>query len=77
MKQPTPRQIRAAREEAGLTQSEAAELVGAGKPGSKRRERTWQHWEADPSSAEAREIPLAAWELFLLKTEARRRARRT
>lgn len=73
LKQPAPAEIRAARLEAGLTQAEAAELVHAGS--GSRRERTWQHWEADPSSPESRRMPLAAWELFLLKTAGRRRNR--
>ena len=61
MKQPTPAQIRAAREAAGLTQSQAAELVHAGSY------RTWQNWERDAGDVEAREMPLASWELFRLK----------
>lgn len=65
MKQPTPAEIRAAREAAGLSRSQAAELVHAGY-------RTWQNWELDPSSPEARAIPLASWELFLLKTKSAR-----
>jgi hypothetical protein len=39
VKQPSPAEIRAAREAAGLTQTAAAELVHA-------ELRTWQHWES-------------------------------
>lgn len=67
LKQPTPAQVRAARKAAGLTQTQAAELVHAAGW------RTWWNWEKESSSAESREIPLAAWDLFLIKTEARRR----
>jgi len=53
--------IRAARKAAGLTQSEAAALVHA-------KMRTWQDWEGG-----RRKMPLAAWELFLIKTDPRRK----
>ncbi len=66
LKQPSPAEVRAARSAAGLTQTQAAELVHA-------KLRTWQHWEADAGTEDAREIPLASWELFLLKTKDRRR----
>lgn len=49
---PTPEQIRAARESAGLTQSQASALVHAGL-------RAWQKWEA----GERRMHP-AFWDLF-------------
>ena len=57
--QPTPAEIKAARTAAGLTQSQAAALVHAGL-------KTWQNWESE--SGEGRKIPLASWELFLIKT---------
>ena len=38
MSNPTPLQIKQSRMEAGLTQTQAADLVGAAL-------RTWQHWE--------------------------------
>jgi DNA-binding XRE family transcriptional regulator len=63
LKQPTPGQVRQLRELAQLTQTAAAELVHASSW------RTWWNWEAAADSAEAREIPLAAWELFLRKLE--------
>jgi DNA-binding transcriptional regulator YiaG len=65
LEQPTPKQIRAAREAAGLTQAQAAELVHAGSY------RTWQNWERDAGDAEARAMPLAVWELFKLKSEVK------
>lgn len=56
MTNPTPNQIRAARAESGLTQTEAAELVHAASY------RTWQEWESG-----RRKMPAAKWELFLTK----------
>jgi DNA-binding transcriptional regulator YiaG len=56
---PTPAQIRATREAADLTQSQAAELIYATL-------RTWQNWEQE-SGPEARRMPAAAFELFELK----------
>lgn len=52
---PTPEAIRAAREAAGLTQSEAAMLVHA-------KLRSWQDWEAGK-----RRMHMAFWNLFQLK----------
>lgn len=59
MKQPKPSQVKQLRELAGLSRDQAAALVHA-------TYRTWQNWELE-DSAEARDIPLASWELFLLK----------
>ena len=59
--QPTPADIKAARLAAGLTQPDAAALVHAAA-------KTWKNWESE--GGEARKIPLAAWELFLIKTNA-------
>ncbi|WP_408611822.1 helix-turn-helix domain-containing protein [Chitiniphilus purpureus] len=56
MAERNPQQIREARHNAGLTQTQAAELVHA-------RMRAWQEWEAGN-----RAMPGAAWELFLIKT---------
>lgn len=56
MSEPTPDQIRAAREAAGLTQTEAAGLVRA-------KLRAWQRWEAGE-----RQMRASDWELFQLKT---------
>ena len=52
---PTPAEIRAARQAAGLTQAAAAALVQAGL-------RSWSHWENGD-----RRMPAATWELFRLK----------
>ena len=61
MKPPTSKQIRSAREKAGLTQTEAAGLVYSTL-------RTWQNWEADSLSPEHRSMHPAIYELFLIKT---------
>ena len=58
MRQPTPDEIRAAREQAGDTQAEAAARVHSPSY------RAWQNWENG-----SRAIPLAAWELYLIKTD--------
>lgn len=55
---PKPRQIKAAREAAGLTQTEAAELVYSTL-------RTWQDWEAEGQSQ--RRMHPAIWELWCRK----------
>ncbi len=54
---PTPAEIRAARETAGITQSVAGELVCC-------QLRTWQQWESGD-----RKMPPGLWELFKIKTE--------
>ncbi|WP_081616895.1 MULTISPECIES: helix-turn-helix domain-containing protein [unclassified Thioalkalivibrio] len=54
-----PESIRAAREAVGHSQAQAAALVHTDG-------RTWRRWEAGDRS-----MPLAAWELYLLKTGAR------
>jgi putative transcriptional regulator len=74
--QPTPAEIRAAREAAGLSRQQAAELVHALDADGQGSYRTWQNWELDAASPQARSIPLAAWELFLIKTEKLRQKRR-
>lgn len=53
----TPTAIRAARTAAGHTQTEAGQIVGGTL-------RTWQDWEAGK-----REMPEAAWHLYLLRTD--------
>jgi putative transcriptional regulator len=55
MPNPTKTEIRHARKQAGLTQSQAAELVHASLGG-------WRKWESG-----AREMHAAFWELFLIK----------
>lgn len=53
---PTPAQLRAARERAGLTQTQAGAVVHVTL-------RAWQLWEAGQ-----REMHPAFWELFQIKT---------
>jgi DNA (cytosine-5)-methyltransferase 1 len=53
---PTPAQVRAAREAAGLTQTEAGALVHVNL-------RSWQKWEGGE-----RAMHLAFYELFLIKS---------
>jgi len=55
MKSPTPEQIKAARANAGLTQSQAALMVY-------KTLNAWQKWEAGD-----RDMDPAVWELFLHK----------
>lgn len=55
MVSPTPEQLRKARKDAGLTQTQAAELVYTPF-------RTYQDWEYGVSR-----MPPAVWELFLIK----------
>lgn len=63
-KNPTPAQIRAAREIVGLTQTEAAAKVYATL-------NTWQRWESE-DPAYGRAMPPGMFELFLLKTRQAR-----
>jgi DNA (cytosine-5)-methyltransferase 1 len=64
----TPKQIVARREAAGLTQTQAASLVHSALS-------SWQHWEAEPGTTSHRQMHLAFWELFLIKTEPMLKAR--
>lgn len=57
IEQPSPEQIRQARQQAGLTQDQAAQLVHLG---SKTR---WAEYEGG-----ARNMDQARWELFLIKS---------
>jgi DNA-binding transcriptional regulator YiaG len=57
---PTVEEIRAARNAAGLTAAQAAQIVYHSL-------RAWQYWE-DDSMQGNRRMPAAAFELFLLKT---------
>jgi DNA-binding XRE family transcriptional regulator len=60
---PSPQEVRAAREAAGLTQEAAAALLWSSK-------RNWQQWEYDgPDPAEARRMHPALFTLFLLLTK--------
>ena len=53
---PTPAMIKQTRNEAGLTQTEAAKLVSSDV-------RTWQYWESGQIKMHS-----AKWEVFLIKT---------
>lgn len=57
MQAPTPEQVKDARQRAGLTQTQAAELVYS-------KLRSWQQWEAGD-----RAMHPGLWELFRIKTE--------
>lgn len=57
MQSPTPEQIKQSRMDAGLTQSQAAELIY-------KTTRAWQWWEAGD-----RQMDYALFELFLIKTK--------
>jgi len=54
---PSPTEIREARHRAGLTQSQAAALVGV-------QPRAWRYWEGG-----GRRMGVGVWELFNLKTQ--------
>ena len=53
----TPDKIKAARERAGLSTTDAARLVHVS-------ERNWRRWESGD-----RQMPAGAWELFNIKLE--------
>jgi len=55
MNSPTPEQIKQARKEAGLTQTQAAALIDM-------KRRTWQHWETGD-----RNMHPALWEMWNIK----------
>lgn len=57
---PTPDEVRAARDLAGLTQAQAAELVHS-------TARAWQGWEAQDGPS-ARRMHPGLWELFKIKS---------
>lgn len=59
---PTPQQIREARAQAGLTQSQAAAILS-------KTLRTWQAWEAPEGTPMHRTMVAPLFELFLLKTK--------
>ena len=64
--QPSPDEIRTARERAGLNQTQAAGLVS---PATAAGYKTWSGYEQPVGTRNHRAIPLAAWELFLLLTK--------
>jgi DNA (cytosine-5)-methyltransferase 1 len=59
---PSSSEIRAAREAAGLTQTQAAVVIHATL-------RAWQGWEAAEGEASARRMHPGLWELFKIKTQ--------
>lgn len=61
---PTPADVRRAREQAGLTLEKAGELVHV-------KWKIWQRWETEEGSEEHRRMHPATWELFLVKIKAR------
>lgn len=60
MHSPTPDEIVAGRKARGLTQTQAAAVLG--KP-----LRTWQKWEAPAGGKNHRSMDPAYWELFQIK----------
>lgn len=58
---PTPAEVRAAREKAGLTQTEAAAKISGTL-------RSWQNYEADEGTPDHRRMHPGLFELFLIKT---------
>lgn len=61
MKRPKPEEIRAGREARGLTQTQAAKVIGKSLG-------AWQKWESVESSARHRKMDPAYWELFQIKS---------
>ena len=59
---PTPAEVRAARETAGLTQAQAASLVYASL-------RNWQQWEQGEVASSSRRMHPGLWELFRIKAQ--------
>jgi DNA-binding transcriptional regulator YiaG len=57
---PSPTEVKDARHRAGLTQSQAAALVGVSL-------RSWQYWEEG-----GRQMQSSKWELFQIKTEVKK-----
>lgn len=58
---PDPATVVAWRTLAGLSREDAAALVYVSS-------HTWRSWEAPPTSARSRRMPLGLWELFCMKT---------
>lgn len=64
--QPAPADVLAARKAAGLTQTNAAQLIG---PAGAKGYRTWQRFEYPVGNKDHRAIHPGLWVLFLLLTE--------
>ena len=60
MEVPSPEQIKQAREQAGLTQTQAAAIIYKGL-------RTWAGWETPQGAKGHRKMDAAFWELFKTK----------
>ncbi len=60
---PSPEEVRQTRENASLTQSQAAEMVSPAKLAAYK---TWAGYETPKGQKNHRAIPLSTWELFLL-----------
>lgn len=63
--QPTPEEVKQAREAARLTQGECSRLTGTGGKGAYR---TWLRFELAEDHQDHRKIPIGQWEHFLLLT---------
>ncbi len=59
--QPTPEEIKALVQEEGLSRIDAAALVHVSR-------RAWEKWVTKVDSQDHRVMPMAAWELLLIKT---------
>ena len=66
LSRPEGHEVAAARKRAGLTQAQAARLVGS--LASRQPYRTWQSYEVGDKHPGGRQIPMATWALFLLLT---------
>ena len=62
IKQPTPEEIKALLKKHGMTREQAAALVHVSK-------RVWGNWSLSEEAKDHRPIPLAAYELLLIKLE--------
>lgn len=62
---PSPAEVKAARERAGLTPHAAGALISS----AEQPRRTWEKWEKERGTVNHREMPQATWELFLLLTD--------
>jgi len=65
LRQPTPQEVKAARVNAMLTQEQASALVYT-------TNRTWHNWESGKVA-----VPLASWELFLIKLDQKENTHET
>jgi hypothetical protein len=62
LEQPTPEQLRELIKKHGITRADAASMVHVST-------NAWHKWSATKGSMNAREIPMSAWELLLLKLD--------